>query len=257
MTRPAQIALLAALALLGAAALSLRQIHHLQRLGQPGVRVVAQEMRDELGGLCGTNAVALPADVLDWKSVAQPVATGVVRWLPPDTVYGQRLYTAPDGLQVQVNVVLMGADRTSIHKPEYCLPSQGLSIDAKESRTLPVGGPTPYDLPVTVFRLSREVTQPDGTKAVGQALYVFWFVADGQVTADHNQRMRWMARDLITRLTLQRWAYISCLVPHGPGGEEAAFGRLSEFLGAAVPRFQLATPGQVRLARQQAPPPSP
>lgn len=250
MSRTAKAAWVAALVLLGLSAFALQQVNRLQRLGQPGVKVVAHEMRDELGALCGTNAVALPPEVLDWKSVATPVATGVVRWLPPDTVYGQRLYSAPDGLQLQMNVVLMGADRTSIHKPEYCLPSQGVRIDARETRTVRIPGPRPYDLPVMVFKLSREVTQPDGSKVVGQGLYVFWFVADGQLTADHNERMRWMARDLVTRLTLQRWAYVSCLLPHLPGGEEAAFERLAAFLAAAVPQFQMPPPDPVRVARR-------
>lgn len=251
MSRPGKAALLAALALLGVAAFALQQIQRFQRLGRPGVKVVAQEMRDELGGLCGTNVVALPPEVFDWKSAAMPVATGVVRWLPPDTVYGQRLYTAPDGLQIQMNVVLMGADRTSIHKPEYCLPSQGVRIDGREVRSIRIPGPQPYDLPVTVFRLSRELAQPDGSTVVGHGLYVFWFVADGQITADHNERMRWMARDLVTRLTLQRWAYVSCLLPHMPGGEEAAFERLATFLAAAVPQFQMAPAAPVRVARRE------
>lgn len=251
MSRAAQAALLVALAILGLAALALQQVNRFQRLGQPGVKVVAQEMRDELGGLCGTNAVALPATVLDWKSAANPVSTGVVRWLPPDTVYGQRLYTAPDGLEIQVNVVLMGADRTSIHKPEYCLPSQGARIEGRESRSVRIPGSPAYDLPVTVFKLSGEVTQPDGSQVTVRGLYVFWFVADGQLTADHNERMRWMARDLVTRLTLQRWAYVSCLVPCLPGGEEAAFERLAAFLAAAVPQFQMAPAAPARLARRE------
>lgn len=249
MTRPGQLVLIVALALLVAGAVALQQIQKTQKLGQPGVRVVPREMRDDAGQLQGTETVDLPAQVLDWKSVAMPVSTQVVKWLPKDTVYGQRIYTAPDGWPVQMNVVLMGSDRTSIHKPEYCLPSQGVRIEAKESRTIPIRRPHAYSLPVTVFTLTRE-EEREGRKVVDRALYVFWFVADGQVTADHNERMRWMARDLVTRLTLQRWAYVSCVVGCAPGQEEQAFQRLSGFLAEAVPQFQLATAGPAQVARR-------
>jgi len=39
--------------------------------------------------------------------------------------YAERHYSAPDGFDMTGTLVLMGADRTSIHKPDYCLPGQG------------------------------------------------------------------------------------------------------------------------------------
>ena len=249
MTRPGKIALVAGLTLLGLAALLLHQVQRLQKLGQPGVKLIAQPMLDDAGVLRGDHVVDLPVQVLDWKSVALPISTQVVKWLPSDTVYGQRIYSAPDGWQLQMNVVLMGTDRTSIHKPEYCLPSQGVTIESRETRSITVRSPHEYTLPVTLFRLKRETQQADGRKSEERMLYVFWFVADDQLTPDHNERMRWMARDLITRLTLQRWAYVSCLVGTVPGQEEAAFTRMAEFLAEAVPKFQLATGAPARVAQ--------
>jgi len=240
MSRAGKAALIAALLLLGVGALLLQQIHHLQKLGKPGVKVVSREMYDDQGVLRGTNVVDLPAEVLDWKSVAPPISTQVVKWLPQDTVYGQRLYSAPDGVQMQMNVVLMGTDRTSIHKPEYCLPSQGVAIESRETRFIPIRSPHPYSLPVTVFTLAREF-QWEGKKVRDRALYVFWFVADNEITADHWERMRWMAGGLLTRFTLERWAYVSCVMASPPGKEEATFARMSAFLEEAVPKFQLAT----------------
>lgn len=250
MSRPGKTALIAGLVLMALAATLLSQFQRWQKLGRPGVKVVAQDMRSDAGDVIGTNTVDLPAQVLDWQSQAMPVSTQVLAWLPKDTVYGQRVYHAPDGFGVQMNVVLMGSDRTSIHKPEYCLPSQGVRIDSRETRTVPIRGPQPYFLPVTVFTLTR-ATERDGVKSVERALYVFWFVADNQITADHNERMRWMARDLLTRLTLQRWAYVSCVVGCAPGQEEAAFARLSQFLADAVPKFQLAVGPPAQVAQRQ------
>ena len=250
MSRAGKIALLVGLTLFGLAAVLLFQIQRLQKLGQPGVKLIAQPMMDDSGVKRGDQVVDLPAQVLDWTSVAMPISTQVVKWLPSDTVYGQRLYSAPDGSQLQMNVVLMGADRTSIHKPEYCLPSQGVTIDSRETRSITIRSPHEYSLPVTVFRLTRETQHPDGRKVLDRMLYVFWFVADDQLTPDHNERMRWMARDLITRLTLQRWAYVSCMVGAVPGQEEKAFARVGEFLAEAVPKFQLATGAPARVAQR-------
>jgi hypothetical protein len=64
-------------------------------------------------------------------------------------------------------------------------------------------------------------------------------VADQELTADHLQRMWWMARDLIRTGILQRWAYVSCFSVCVPGQEEATYQRMKEFIVAAVPEFQL------------------
>jgi hypothetical protein len=98
------------------------------------------------------------------------------------------------------------------------------------------------------FTLSLEVVEK-GVRGRARALYVFWFVADGQLTADHNERMLWMARDLLMTGVLQRWAYVSCVSYCQPGQEEAAFARMSELIGAAVPRFQLTAGAPGRMAR--------
>jgi len=68
-------------------------------------------------------------------------------------------------------------------------------------------------------------------------VYVFWFVADGLVTADYRQRMLWMARDLLMAGKLQRWAYVSCFTTCVPGREEEAFAKISSWIAAAAPEF--------------------
>ena len=71
------------------------------------------------------------------------------------------------------------------------------------------------------------------------AVLVYWFVADNQLTADHRQRMWWMARDLLRCGVLQRWAYVLQFSICEPGREETTFARLSEFIRASVPEYQL------------------
>lgn len=230
-----------ALGVIALTAVALVYLHKIQRLGQPGVRLISRNVLQEDGAVIGTNSVALPEQILNYQSKDQPIAKLVTAWLPKDTTYAQRVYQAPDRFWIQVNVVLMGTDRTSIHKPEYCLAGQGFQTVKVERDTLRVSEPHPYDLPLLKMTVRREAGTPEGQRMEQSALFVYWFVADQQVTAEHGERMWWLARDLVTRGVLQRWAYISCFAPSLPGKEDEAYARIREWIAAAVPRFQIAT----------------
>jgi hypothetical protein len=241
MSRSVQWAATAAFVLIGMTAYGLVHLQSLQRLGTPGLRVVPHNVLREDGSIACSNSVPLPEAVLDFTSKEERIAKVVTDWLPQDTVYAQRTYQAPDGFWVQANVVLMGTDRTSIHKPEYCLAGQGFTTERIAFDTVRIAEPHPYELPILKMSLHREGTAPNGAKVKQSALYVYWFVADGQLTADHNQRMWWMARDLVSRGLLQRWGYVSCWAACGPDGEAAAYARVRQWIAAAVPQFQIAT----------------
>lgn len=256
MSRQSWTVLAVVLALLGAAAAFLAHARAHQRLGRPGVKVgpvptygVEDQARDtNTVFVISSNSVVLPEKVLDFTSEVVPVPRIVHEWLPKDTTYGQRAYRAPDGFSLYCNVVLMGGDRTSIHQPQYCLTGQGMRIDHTEMTTIPVPRPHPYDLPVVKIIATGQVRAQDGRVREVRAVYVYWFVADNQLTADHAQRMWWMARDLITTGVLQRWAYVACLTYCAPGGEAAAYDRMKQFIAAAVPEFQLAAGPPTRVA---------
>lgn len=229
-------------------ALGLTRLQTLQKLGTPGVRVVRHDVSGEGGVVLGTNTVPLPEKILDFDSTELPIAKVVSDWLPKDTTYAQRLYHAADGFELAVNAVLMGTDRTSIHKPEYCLAGQGFRTEKVERVKIPIQGATQYELPAQKWTVSREVTTPAGAKVRHAAVYVFWFVADGQLTEDHNERMRWMMRDLLTKGVLQRWAYISCYAICPLGQEDATYERMRAWISAAVPSFQKAEVTEVGMA---------
>ena len=227
-----------------------------QRLGRPGVKVSSQPVYDPDGKIVGTNSAFLPVQVPGY--VSEPVAVTPLElgWLPRDTTYGRRVYRAPDDMRIWCNVILMGTDRTSIHQPQYCLTGQGLKIDRSVMTTVPVLRPHSYDLPVMKLTATGVREAATGEKVVMRAIYVYWFVADNELTADHLQRMWWMARDLICTGTLQRWAYVSCLAVCAPGQEESTYERMKEFIAAAVPEFQLTTgPAPTRTAFLTASPP--
>lgn len=243
MNKQKWIMLLAALGLMAGTAGLLASMRTNQKLGQPGVKTSPIPGSPRL-------QVDLPERVLDYTSQVVEPDKLTLGWLPPDTSFGQRHYQAPDGFQVAVNVVLMGSDRTSLHKTEFCLEGQGWRIDrsASAETTVRMDRPYPYDLPVMKFIATREVTD-QGRTFTARGVYLFWFVADGdQYTARHWQRMWWMARDLLRTGVLQRWAMISCFTICAPGQEEAAFERLKKFIPAAAPEFQL-VPRPAGLAR--------
>ncbi len=233
MNRKQWILALCALALVGAAAVLLVRLKANQRLGEPGVKSRAIPGRVN-------RIVELPEKVLDYKSqavAADPVTTNA---LPHDTSFAQRIYSAPNRFPVALNVVLMGADRTSMHKPQFCLTGSGWRIDLTESTTIPMSRPSRYSLPVTKLMVTRQEAR-DNRPLTWRGIYVYWYVADHALSGDQSgfQRMWWMAKHLVTTGVLQRWAYVTCFVVCPPGQEEPAYQQLKEFMVAAVPEFQL------------------
>lgn len=248
MNRQSWMVLSVVLALVGGTAAFLAHARSNQKLGDPGVKVGPVPMFCQENDATGTNrlflisptSVLLPEKVLDFDSIALPVSQVVYDWLPKDTLYGQRVYVAPDGFQMLNNVVLMGGDRTSIHQPQYCLTGQGMQIKSTEKTSIRIERPHPYDLEVMKLVATGNSRTKDGRSRAVKAVYVYWFVADGELTADHSERMWWMARDLIQTGVLQRWAYIAYLAYCLPGQEDATYERMKRAIAAAVPEFQSA-----------------
>ena len=220
-----------ALGLMAGTAGALTWLRANQKLGKPGIKAMA------IPGSVMMK-IELPERVLDFTSTNMPEPEVVVGYLPKDTSYAGRLYTAPDGLQINSTIILMGADRTSIHKPDYCLPGQGWSINEKTVVNIPVAGPQNYQLPVAKWIIGNVYQTPDGQKHKVSGLYVFWFVADGEQTADNYQRMWWLGRDLLRTGVLQRWAYVSFFSVCAPGQEDATFERMKKLIAVTVPEFQ-------------------
>jgi len=203
-----------------------------QKLGEPGIRVTA------IPGSIKMN-FDLPARVPDFTSKKEAQDQIVLDTLPKDTSYAQRLYTATNGFWVNANIILMGMDRTSIHKPEFCLPGQGWRIDRKIITNIPIQGKPPYQLCVAKWTIANFMQNTDGQKQEIHGLYVFWFVAKNEETVSHWERIWWLTRDLLTTGTLQRWAYVSYFAICLPGQEDAAFDQMKKLIAASVPEFQL------------------
>jgi len=249
MRNRAWIILLIVLILTAGAAAFLATQRSRQRLGQPGVKVVAQPVyglnsrgpgTNREPFIARTNSVYLPEAVLDYRSEPAPIPQLVLETLPADTLFGHRVYQRDDGLVVDCQVVLMGADRSSIHQPQHCLAGNGLEIMSKERGSIPMAKPYPYDLQVMKLKLRGEKALPDGTRQPVGGVFVYWYVADEQLTADHGRRMWLTARDVLTTGVLQRWAYVIFYAACPLGQEEETYERLKEFVVESVPEFQLA-----------------
>ena len=213
-------------------------------LGTPGVKVANVPMYaafEKQTNLLSAVSVPLPERPLGHKSEVVHVTPAEIQMLPPDTVYGRRLYKSPDGLTTMINVVLMGTDRTSIHKPQYCLNGLGETIVGSEVITVPIAKPHPYDLKVMKLTTTADRRTTDGKTVKTSGLFLYWFVADGQLTPFHGERMWLMGKDLVTKGLLQRWAYVAYWSICYPGSEDAVLARMKEFIAATVPEFQTTT----------------
>lgn len=209
-----------------------------QRLGTPGLKLSSEILKDPNGENVGTNSVLMPV-VTGYTPETDPLPRVMLDLLPPDTVYGQRRYRASDSFWIQSSVVLMGSDRSSIHKPQICLLGQGWKIEKQTPMTLRIEKPFPYDLSIMQIQASKTIRTEDGRERTFSSLFVYWFVSGDQLTADHLDRQWWMARDLLTKGLLQRWAYVTYFAACPPGLEQVTFDRMKNFIVEAVPQFQL------------------
>jgi hypothetical protein len=224
--------LVVALALMAGTVGALTHLRAKQKLGQPGV--IATPIPGSV-----MMKVDLPERVLEFTSTNVPEPEVVLGYLPKDTSYAERYYQAPDGFWATATIVLMGADRTSIHRPDYCLPGQGWTIDSKTTVTIPIGGAQPFDLQAQKWIIHNSFQTPDGPKQAVSGVYVFWFVSENEQTPDYVRFQYYLLRDLLLTGRLQRWAYISYFTVCAPGQEEAAFERMKKLIAASAPAFQL------------------
>jgi hypothetical protein len=220
------------LAVIGGTAFALAQVKTNRRLGNPGVKA------EPVPG-SPTMKISLPENVAGFTSSNVPTAQTVLDYLPKDTSYAQRQYSAPDGMWVQANMILMGADRTSIHRPDYCLPGQGWQITDRAQVRIPIAGPPGYELPVQRWTVHNTFTTPEGQQVPVSGLYVFWFVAENNKTDEYTTIQKSILYHLIRHGVLERWAYVSYFSLCPPGQEDATFGRMKKLIADSVPEFQL------------------
>jgi hypothetical protein len=207
------------------------------RLGPPGVKVGPGLLYNELGRVVARQSVLLPEAVGGFKGTNMPVTRGEVEGLPADTTFGRKLYSNQNFF-ITTSVVLMGSDRTSIHQPQYCLDAQGWQIDKTEQVWLRMDHPYSYLMPALKLTTSRNEKNKLGQLVPVHGVYVYWFVSADRLTSDQGTRMWSLARTMLQKGELERWAYISYFAACHPGHEETTFKEIVRFIQASAPEFQ-------------------
>lgn len=230
-----------ALGMIAATTMYLARIRDTQRLGAPGVQVGPVPLYGSHGTVVADHSVILPDSVLGAKSTAVPIADVELGGLPKDTTFGRRRYSVANDFAPVIGVVLMGTDRTSIHQPQFCMVGQGWDIDQTEHVSLRIAEPHPYVLPAVKLTASMRVRGAHEQSVLVRGIYVYWFVSADKITGDQSTRLWSIAKTMVEKRELERWAYISYFAACLPGQEEATFGRLEQFIRSSVPAFQLVT----------------
>ncbi|MEP6810880.1 MAG: exosortase C-terminal domain/associated protein EpsI, partial [Chthoniobacterales bacterium] len=154
--------------------------------------------------------LALPTYVGDWYGEDQAVTEKEREILAKDTEFARKLYTDGRGDQIYTSIVLSGQDLdNSIHRPERCLPAQGLSIADSRVVTIPVSTSAKNELKATRLHNVRKVALKDGTTVQVYNLTYYWFVGWKVTTPSHLERTYMDIRDRVLYGYNQRWAYIT------------------------------------------------
>ena len=172
-----------------------------------GTMLYQAQTRDPV--LCEAPAAKL-GEIEGYKSESVPISDAERHVLPEDTAIEKRLYEAEDGSWHLVTLVIGGRSKSSIHRPEMCLPSQGFQM--MRPRTVEVAGVE-----------WRFVTLARGMLPSLGFSYTF-FNQDGFRTSSHVRRIFRDVWDRSMRRRIDRWAMVT--VNSSTGDSR----RVSEFL---------------------------
>lgn len=157
--------------------------------------------------LCEAPGLSL-GEISGYRCEVQPVHEAELTVLPADTRVEHMRYTAENGEIYNVSMVVGGREKSSIHRPEMCLPSQGFQM--KNPRELTVAGRPWHRLELDKGRNSNSFA------------YTF-FSHDGFRTSSHVARI---FRDVWDRSILNRidrWTMITVLANHVSDPRMTAF----------------------------------
>jgi exosortase len=159
------------------------------------------------------------------------------RLLPADTEFVKKQYLSASPTLITCEIVLTGAERSSIHRAEACLLGQGWTLLSAEEVNVPVV--TGRAQRVKLLQLSKV---RDGQQLFGYFLY--WYVGADRITDDTLSRIFLSTWDQLTRGVNHRWAYVTVngeLAPSQSGSEEAKralVSRLIRFAADIIPIVQ-------------------
>ena len=199
--------------------LAVRSGRGLNRSSEPGV---VMNLPDSLGGYLGFDDGITDAER---------------RILPPDTEFAKKRYVGTFPSEVSCEIVLSGAQKNSIHRPQVCLTGQGWTILQEEPIQVQVAGKGTQRVRVLTL-LRRE----QGRTTTG--FFIYWFVGRNRTTDDHLERILYSSWDRFTQGVNHRWAYVivSGVLPPGSDATSTTAQKvlkgLVDFTGELIPRIQ-------------------
>lgn len=156
------------------------------------------------------------AEIPGFESRPVAASEAELKTLPADTVILHREYASPHGVRAFVSAVTGGRSKSSIHRPELCLPSQGFQMSAP--RTVEAGG--------------RSWRVIDLARRSETALFAYtFFNQEGFRTSSHVERIFRDVCDRSFRNRIDRWVMVTATI--APGDPATAL-RTLESVGRAI-----------------------
>lgn len=144
--------------------------------------------------VCDAPAVRL-GEIAGFESETLPPSEGELHTLPGDTIIDKRIYRSSDGAWYAVTLVIGGRSKSSIHRPELCLPSQGFQMS--DPCSCEVAG-----VSWRLLKLSRR-------DAPNLAFAYTFFNQDGFRTNSHMARIFRDVWDRSVNGRIDRWAMVT------------------------------------------------
>ncbi|MCL1920115.1 MAG: exosortase-associated EpsI family protein [Kiritimatiellaeota bacterium] len=155
------------------------------------------------------------------------VSLGEMRDLPADTTILKRTYRSAGGESYAVSVVISGRNRSSIHRPELCLPAQGFVMLGTATRPLRIVGGHPRE---------ARVISAQRSASTQQFSHVYWFVSREHETTSHAGRILTDMWDRSIRNRINRWAMVA-IYASTPLDTPESMEAFETFLGILYPQI--------------------
>lgn len=183
----------------------------------------------------------LPDSVGTYYGTNEPVSESERVILPEDTEFAKKLYSNGRGDDINCQVVLAGAEKRSIHRPEMCLVGQGWTLKSGGVVTVPLSSGKTLD--VMKLIIGRPVRLSNGQQKELTSIFMYWFVGKDTTTPYHMVRILKSNLDMLLHNTNHRWAYIIVSAPvlegfvPGAKNQEQTLDMLKQFIGKIFPEI--------------------
>jgi exosortase len=180
--------------------------------------------------------MSLPDSLPGYLGFEEAPSEAELHILPKDTEFAKKRYVGSAPVDVRCEIVLSGAAKSSIHRPQVCLIAQGWTI--YQEQTIPITLANGHSQEVRVLTIGRK---EEGKVFTGYLIY--WYVGKDRTTADNFKRILLTSWDRVVRRVNHRWAYvtISGALPGGSDSESAnkrLLNDLVDFTRGIIPVIQ-------------------